>query len=454
MEIQLVNDLYFPGDIAWVLTSTCLVFLMIPGIGFFYSGLARNKHALSLIMLGILSIPIVTIQWFLWGYSLTYSQGGYSFIGNLDKALLRGITDGPSPISEKIPEVLFSIYQMMFAAITPAIAIGSAAERVRIIPCVVFIFVWSTLVYDVIACWCWSPNGWYYKLGGLDFAGGTPVHVASGAAALAFSLVLGRRNGHGRDEFKPHNITYVVLGTTFLWFGWFGFNGGSAEAASIRAVMACTVTNIAASFGGITWMIMDYRLERKLSTLGFCSGVVAGLVAITPGSGYVSPPSALVFGICGGICCNLAVKLKHWLNFDDALDVFAVHGVGGLIGNILTGIFAQNSIANLDGSTIDGGAIDGNPGQIAKQLSSSLAGMAYSFIMSYIILQIINKIPGCHLRLSIDNEEFGTDENEIGESAYYFVERLANNYQVTTIQPLMQTTPVVRPTSPQNDSMK
>ncbi|CAG8437763.1 7766_t:CDS:2 [Diversispora eburnea] len=389
-------------------------------------------------------------------HCLTYSQSGYSFIGNLDKALLRGITDNPSPTSSKIPEIVFSIYQLMFAAITPAIAIGSAAERVRIVPCILFIFVWSTLVYDVIACWCWSPNGWYYRLGGLDFAGGTPVHVASGAAALAFSLVLGRRNGHGRDEFKPHNITYVVLGTTFLWFGWFGFNGGSAEAASLRAAMACTVTNIAASFGGITWMIMDYRLERKLSTLGFCSGVVAGLVAITPGSGYVSPPSALIFGIAGGICCNLAVKLKHCLNYDDALDVFAVHGIGGLVGNILTGIFAQKSIALLDGQKINGGAIDGNPSQIAKQLSSSLAGMAYSFAMSYIILQIINKIPGCSLRLSADNEEFGTDENEIGESAYYFVERLVNNYQVS--QPstlLMQTAPVVRPTSPQNtDSIK
>lgn len=342
----------------------------------------------------------------------------------------------------------------MFAAITPAIAVGSAAERVRIIPCIVFFFVWSTLVYDVIACWCWSPNGWYYKMGGLDFAGGTPVHIASGSAALAFSLVLGRRNGVGRDEFKPHNITYVALGTTFLWFGWFGFNGGSAESASLRAVMACTVTNLAASFGGITWMLMDYRLERKLSALGFCSGAVAGLVTVTPGSGYISPPSAVAFGVIGGMCCNLAVKLKHCLHFDDALDVFAVHGVGGLVGNILTGVFAQKYIADLGGQTFNGGLIDGNPIQIAKQISSSFAGMAYSFVMTFIILHVINKIPGLGLRLSHEGEEIGTDENEIGESAYYFVDRLANNIQIAAIQPslLMQTTQVVRPASPALDN--
>lgn len=431
----LVNGMYYPGDIAWVLASTCLVFLMVPGIGFFYSGMARSKHALSLIMLGVLAIPIVSVQWFIWGYSLTFSATGYSFIGNLDNAFLRGVRGEPAPTENNIPELVYSIFQLMFAAITPAIALGSAAERIRIIPALVFIFVWATLVYDVIACWCWSKNGWSNVLGGLDFAGGTPVHISSGSAALALCIILGKRQGHGRDEFKPNNITYVVLGTTFLWFGWFGFNGGSAGAASIRAVMACTVTNLAASVGGLVWMLMDYRLERKFSALGFCSGVVAGLVAITPASGYVSPPSSIAYGVFGGLFCNLAVKLKHKFDFDDALDVFAVHGVGGFVGNFLTGIFADKDIAALDGTIILGGAINGHPAQILKQLAASFAGIIYSFTMTYAILFIMNKIPGLHLRLQQDDEEQGTDEAEIGESAYYFVERLTNNLPVTSIQP-------------------
>ncbi|CAG8535004.1 17592_t:CDS:2 [Acaulospora morrowiae] len=396
----LVNDMYYPGDIAWVLASTCLVFLMIPGIGFFYSGMARSKHALSLIMLGVLAIPIVSIQWFLWGYSLTFSSTGGHFIGNLDNAFLKGVRGKPSPTSNTIPELVFSIFQLMFAAITPAIALGSAAERVRVIPALVFIFVWSTLVYDVIACWCWSKNGWSQDLGGLDFAGGTPVHISSGSAALAFSIAL-----------------------------------GSAEAASLRAVMACTVTNLAASVGGLVWMLMDYRLERKFSALGFCSGVVAGLVTITPASGFVSPPSSIAFGFCGGVFCNLAVKLKHRFDFDDALDVFAVHGVGGLVGNILTGIFADSDIASLDSTPIPGGAINGHPIQILKQLAASGAGMIYSFTITYAILFIMNRIPGLSLRLDPDDEEIGTDEAEIGESAYYFVERLTNNFPITSVQP-------------------
>lgn len=225
----------------------------------------------------------------------------------------------------------------MFASVTPALAIGAAAERARVVPLLIFVFVWTTLVYDVIASWSWSEKGWYAQLGGLDFAGGTPVHITSGAAALAYCIKLGKRHGHGTDEFKPHNVANVILGTTMLWFGWFGFNGGSANAANIRAIMALTSSNLAASVGGITWMLIDYRLERKLSALGFCSGAVAGLVCVTPGSGYINVPSAIAFGIVGGTSCNFAVKLKHLLDFDDALDVFAVHGVGGICGNILTG---------------------------------------------------------------------------------------------------------------------
>ncbi|CAG8587348.1 15621_t:CDS:2 [Cetraspora pellucida] len=404
---SLVESKFYPGDIAWVLASTCLVWLMIPGLGFFYSGMARCGP----------------------------------FIGNLDNAFFMNVLSdvGPTPTTWRIPELVFAIFQGMFAAITPAIAIGSAAERTRLIPTLIFIFIWSTFVYDVIASWCWSANGWFSQLGGLDFAGGTPVHIASGSAALAFCIFLGKRRNHGIDEFKPHNITYVVLGTTFLWFGWFGFNGGSATAANMRAILACTVTNLAASSGGLTWMIIDYRMDHKLSALGFCSGAVAGLVAITPGSGYVTPYSAIAFGICGGAICNIAVKLKHVFGFDDALDVFAVHGIGGLVGNILTGIFADKNIAALSGENIMGGVINRNYIQLPKQLSSSGAGFMYSFVMTYIILLILNQIPSLRLRLDCDSEEIGTDESDHGESAYYFVEKAVNSLRIipkTMPQPL------------------
>lgn len=227
--------------------------------------------------------------------------------------------------------------------ISAALAIGAAADRGRMLPCLVFMFVWSTMVYNPIAYWTWNPNGWSFKLGGLDFAGGTPVHISSGAAALAYSLMLGKRQGYrGNDglPYRPHNVTHVVLGTVFLWVGWFGFNGGSALAANLRAVMACIVTHIAACVGGFTWCLLDYRLEHKWSVVGFCSGAIAGLVAITPASGFVPAWSAVVYGVVGGILCNFATKIKFLLGVDDALDIFAEHAVGGIVGNLLTAFFA------------------------------------------------------------------------------------------------------------------
>ncbi|RGB33228.1 ammonium transporter 2 [Rhizophagus diaphanus] len=425
-DSMLVENKYFPGDIAWVLASTGLVWLMIPGVGFFYSGMARNKNALSLILLCVLCGAVVTIQWFIIGYSLTYSTNGNGFIGNVDHAFFRNLKGNPSFASQRIPDILYAVYQGMFASVTPALAIGAAAERARVVPLLIFVFVWTTLVYDVIASWSWSEKGWYAQLGGLDFAGGTPVHITSGAAALAYCIKLGKRHGHGTDEFKPHNVANVILGTTMLWFGWFGFNGGSANAANLRAIMALTSSNLAASVGGITWMLIDYRLERKLSALGFCSGAVAGLVCVTPGSGYINIPSAIAFGIVGGTSCNFAVKLKHLLDFDDALDVFAVHGVGGICGNILTGIFAQKEVAALGGQVIRGGWLDGHWVQILYQLADSCAGLAYSFCVTYIILFIMDKIPGLHLRVDVEAEELGIDDSELGELAYYHVDRLAS----------------------------
>lgn len=413
------------GDIAWVIMGTALVWLMIPGVGYFYSGMARSKNALSLIMLSVLSVAVVSVQWWLWGYSLAFGNGT-AYIGNLDHAFFMGVDGSASPIAPGIPSIVFAIYQGMFAAITPALAIGSAAERGRILPSIIFIFIWSTIVYDPIACWTWNPNGWSFKLGGLDFAGGTPVHISSGAAALAYAIVVGKRHGHGTDDFKPHNVANIVLGTALLWFGWFGFNGGSALAANSRAAMACAVTNLAASVGGLTWTLLDYRLEKKFSALGFCSGAVAGLVAITPGSGFVGTPAAVAFGFFGALFCNIAVKLKHMFDYDDAADVFAVHCVGGIVGNLLTGIFAQKSIASADGTAILGGWLDQNWIQFGYQLADSVTGLSYSFIVTLILLLIMDKIPGLSLRVDHETETKGLDEGEIGELAYYHVDRLVS----------------------------
>ncbi|OCT52345.1 Ammonium transporter [Cladophialophora carrionii] len=420
-----LNIYYNAGDIAWMITATALVLLMIPGVGFFYSGLARRKSALSLIWLSVAATGLISLQWFFWGYSLAFSHTAGKFIGDLENIGFRNVLGAPSVGSSKIPDLMFAVYQGMFAAITVALAIGAAAERGRMLPAMVFSFIWSTIVYDPIACWTWNGAGWVFNMGGLDFAGGTPVHIASGSAALAYSLMLGKRRGHGTHElnYRPHNVTHIVIGTVFLWVGWFGFNAGSALAANLRAVMAAVVTNLAASVGGLTWCILDYRLERKWSTVGFCSGVIAGLVAITPGSGFVPAWSAVIFGVVGGAACNYATKLKFLLHIDDSLDIFAIHGIGGLVGNLLTGLFAADYIAHLDGfSEIDGGWLNRHWIQLAYQLCDGVTGMAYSFVLSCIILFILNFIPGLHLRASEQEEIMGMDETEIGEFAYDYVE--------------------------------
>lgn len=420
-----VNVWYNAGDIAWIITASGLVLLMIPGVGFFYSGLARRKSALSLIWLSIMAAGVTCFQWFFWGYSLTFSHSAGPFIGDLSNFAFINVLARPSVGSDKIPDLLFAVYQGMFSAITVALATGAVAERGRMLPCVIFMFIWATVVYDPIACWTWNPSGWSNQMGGLDFAGGTPVHIASGSAALAYSMMLGKRRGHGTHElnYRPHNVTHIVVGTVFLWVGWFGFNAGSALSANLRAVMAAVVTNLSACVGGMTWCILDYRLEKKWSTVGFCSGVVAGLVSITPGSGFVPPWAAVVFGILGAAFSNYATKLKFLLRIDDALDIFAVHGVGGLVGNICTAFFAADYIAALDGTTrIEGGWLNHHWIQLAHQLADSFAGGAYSFVMTCIILFVLNLIPGLRIRASEDAEILGIDDAEIGEFAYDYVE--------------------------------
>jgi len=416
--------IYNLGDIAWVLTSMALVWLMIPGVGFFYSGLLRRKNALSMLFLSLVGISVGTIQWVVWGYSLAFSNTASAFIGDLQHGGLKNVLAEPSIGSTRIPDLLFCAYQGMFALITVVLAIGGFAERSRIGPVMVFVFVWLTLVYCPIACWTWNANGWSFIFGGLDFAGGTPVHINSGTAALAIAIYLGKRRGYGTERlaYKPHNTSFVILGTVFLWFGWFGFNGGSALSANLRAIQACIVTNVAASMGAVTWMLLDWRLERKFSAVGLCSGAIAGLVGITPAAGYVGTPAALAIGFVAGVGCNFATKLKFVLNVDETLDVFATHGIGGMIGGLMTGLFAQASVASFDGITvINGGWLDQNYRQLGIQLADIVAGFAYSLVMTTIILWIMHFIPGLRLRASEEAEIVGIDDAYLGEFAYDYV---------------------------------
>ncbi|KAG0376125.1 hypothetical protein BGX24_008255 [Mortierella sp. AD032] len=423
---------YKPGDIAWVLTSTALVFLMCPGLGLFYAGMARMKHSLSLMMLSVLAVALVSIQWYFWGFSLTFSTTGGPFIGNLDHIVGRGIGWEPHPSAPNVPMSAFFLFQLMFAAITPALAYGATAERMRIMPSILFLFVWSTLVYDVITYWVWGPNGWLTVMGVMDYAGGTPVHISSGSAAVAYAMVLGKRKDYNHPSTVPHNVAFVFIGTALLWFGWFGFNGGSALAANARGIQTIINSHLSACVGGLVWVMLDYRHNKKLTLIGFCTGAVAGLATITPGSGFVSSSSSLVFGLVGAGVCNLCVSWKSKYHFDDALDVFAVHYVGGLIGLILTGIFAQQSIIGLSypvGATDVplGGWLDGNYRQVLVQLAAIGSVTLWSFVVTYGILVVMDKIPGLRLRLKDDEEELGTDMAQMGETAYGFMPLLMRN---------------------------
>ncbi|KAJ3102481.1 hypothetical protein HDU96_009614 [Phlyctochytrium bullatum] len=435
------------------------VFIMVPGLGFFYSGMTRAKNALSMILLSMMAMCVVTVQWFMFGFSLAFSEHavdgkGSTFIGNFDYAFLRGVgwtsltKTGPT-----ISNVVFAFYQLQFATITAALIFGSVAERIRLRSAVIFTFFWTTFVYDFAAYWTWGWRGWIKNMacvsdassllitdsfgtilsgpcgnGGLDFAGGGPVHIASGFAGLAFSLVLGQRRRVGNEEFKPHNLVNVFLGTALLWFGWYGFNGGSANAGTARAAMAALVTQLATVCGAISWPTLDWFVSGKFSGLGFCSGAVAALVAITPCSGYVAPWAAVVVGTIAGVVCNLGCRIKGYLGYDDSLDVFGIHGVGGFIGNLLCGIFAQKSIASLDNSVILGGWIDGNYKQLGYQLAGSAAIAAYSFVLTYVFLTLLNAIPGLSLRMDPAEEVLGSDLAEMGEVAYELISTVATDF--------------------------
>jgi len=421
-----VNQWFAAGDTAYIIVASAMVLIMIPGLGFLYSGLARRKSALSMIFACMGSCSIITFQWYFWGYSLGFSNYATNgFIGDLKKFGLMNTLAHPSPGSPLIPDLLYAFYQMQFCAVTAAIVMGAVAERGRLIPAMVFIFFWATLVYCPIAYWAWGANGWFYAWDGYDYAGGGPVEIGSGMSALAYSMILGRRQEKMMLNFRPHNVSLITLGTILLWFGWLGFNGGSSFGANLRAVMACWNSNLTAMFAAITWVLLDWRLARKWSMVGWCSGTISGLVAATPASGYITPWASVVLGISTGIVCNFATKIKYWIKIDDSMDVFAEHAVAGMIGLFFNGIFGASYIIGLDGvntGSYSGGWIQHNWKQLYKQIAYIAAATAWAFCVSAIIAFIINKIPGLHLRASEEAELLGMDDDQLGEFAYDYVE--------------------------------
>ncbi|KAH7130405.1 ammonium transporter AmtB-like domain-containing protein [Dendryphion nanum] len=396
---------------AYLVFCAFLVWLIIPGIGLLYSGLARRKSALALLFQSLMVCGVVCFQWMFWGYSLAYSRSASAFIGNMDNFGLRNVGVAPSPGSDVIPEIVFCLYQMLFAAVTVQLVIGGSFERGRILPSMIFAFCWATIVYCPIACWTWNANGWLANLPSLDFAGGGPVHVASGWSALAYAFVLGKRKHKGDAVHgKPHNPTLVFLGTVLIWFGWFGFNGGSALNASMRSMMAAFNTNTAASFGVLGWVTVDYiRTKGRFSVVGACSGAIAGLVGITPAAGFVSVWLAALIGFLTGVVCALCKNVDKWIRIDEGMDVFKLHGIGGMTGSFLTGIFAQKWVSALDGSSEYEGALDGVGVQVGRQIAEICTISAYSFVVTCILLYALKYIPFMHLRVSEEAEMIGLD---------------------------------------------
>jgi Amt family ammonium transporter len=393
--------------------STALVMLMTPALGFFYGGLVQRKNVLSTLMHSFFILALISVQWVLWGYSLAFAPGG-GFIGGLEWLGLRGVGMEPfDGYAATNPHELFMAFQMMFAVITPALITGAFAERKRFKAMVVFILLWATLVYDPVAHSVWGIGGWLRTYGALDFAGGTVVHITAGVAALVAAMMLGKRIGLGQVALEPHNLTYTVLGAGLLWFGWFGFNAGSALGANGLAANALVVTNTAAAMGGLAWMTASWLRHGHPSVLGLAAGAVAGLVAITPASGYVDTPAAILIGLGAGIFCFFAVDiLKRNVGVDDALDVFAVHGVGGIWGALATGLFAQTAI-NPAGAD---GLFYGNPNQLLKQAVAVVAVVAFTAVVTWIILKVIDVTIG--LRVPEQEEVLGLDSTTHGEVAY------------------------------------
>jgi len=394
------------GDTAWLLTSTAIVLLMtIPGVALFYAGMARKKNVLSILMQSFTITCLISIIWMVAGYSLAFSKGGNDYVGNLDFAFLDHLP--PVRLIGTIPDSLFVVFQMTFAIITAALITGALAERMKFSALLWFVGLWSIIVYSPVTFWVWG-GGFLGNAGVLDFAGGTVVHINSGVAALVACIMLGKRKGYGVENLAPHNLVLTVIGGSLLWVGWFGFNAGSALGANGGAAMAMTVTQIAAAAAGLTWMLIEWVIQKKPTVLGIVSGAVAGLVAITPAAGFVGPKGALAIGILAGLICFWgATVLKHKLKYDDSFDVFAVHGLGGITGAVLTGVFAVEAI----GGTA--GALEGNISQISTQLYGIAATIIWSAVATAIIIFVVDKTIG--IRVDKDSEAEGLDLNQHGE---------------------------------------
>ncbi|HEV7664770.1 MAG TPA: ammonium transporter [Chloroflexota bacterium] len=403
------------GDTAWLLASAALVMLMTPALGFFYGGLVRRKNVLSTLMHSWFILALISVQWVLWGYSLAFSPDtGIGIIGGLQWIGLNGVgQDANADYAATVPHLAFMVFQMMFAVITPALITGAFAERKRFKAFVLFSLLWATFVYDPIAHWVWGTGGWLHALGALDFAGGTVVHISSGASALIAAIVLGKRKGLGKDAMDPHDMTMVVLGAGLLWFGWFGFNAGSALTSGGLAAQAFVNTNTAAAMAALTWMTVSWAVHRRPSVLGAAAGAVAGLVAITPAAGFVTVPASIIIGLgAGGICFFGVHLIKQRFGVDDALDVVGVHGIGGTWGALATGLFATVAV-NSAGAN---GLFYGNPQQFVTQAIAVAVSWVYSCIMTFVILKAVDAMVG--LRVPEDEEVLGLDSSQHGEIAY------------------------------------
>jgi Amt family ammonium transporter len=399
------------GDTAFMLVATAMVMLMTPGLALFYGGMVRAKNVLATLMQSFLCLGIVSILWVAFGYSLAFGPDVGGFVGDLSWAGLKGVGTGVGPYSATIPHLLFAAFQLMFAVITPALITGAFAERIKFSAYLLFTIFWTTLVYFPVCHWVWG-GGWISGHGGLDFAGGTVIHINSGAAALVAAIMIGKRKGWGREPFHPHNLGMTLLGAGILWFGWFGFNAGSALSAGEIATVAFFATQVASGAAAVSWIIMEWLTQGKPTTLGAASGAIAGLVAITPGAGFVGPLSAIVIGLVGGGLCYFAVLAKARLGYDDALDVVGVHGVGGLWGALATGLFASTAI-NPGGKD---GLFFGNPALLGIQALDAFSTIIYSVIVTFVILKTIDLTIG--LRVSREDEIQGLDLTQHSETAY------------------------------------
>ncbi len=396
------------GDTAWMMVACALVMLMTPGLALFYGGMVRSKNVLSSLMHSFFAMGLMSIQWVVLGYTLAFGEDVGGFVGGLNHLFLRGVGTEPSG---SIPHLVFMMFQGMFAIITPALISGAIAERMKFSTYCVFILLWGTLVYDPIAHWVWGSGGWLFEMGTLDFAGGTVVHMSSGFSALVLAIIIGKRMDYGKTPIYPNNLVFTALGAALLWFGWYGFNAGSALSSGASAANAFVTTHIAAAGAMVSWVFAEWWFRRQPSILGAASGVIAGLVTITPAAGFVSPMGALLMGLIGGLVCYGAILMKGKFSYDDSLDAFGIHGIGGLLGALLTGVFAAEAI----GGTA--GLFEGNLAVMGPQIIGVLATMIYASVVTFILVKILDATMG--LRVEEDDEREGLDTNTHGEHAYH-----------------------------------